>query len=455
MRLLAGCAVVLALSGCTSDPAEESVDRAFTEAPAPTAPPSATAPEPTTRPLAFAVNARRPPLALTLREARRLERGEITDWRQLGEPAGRLRTTDRTDDLAHLPMDTVAVVVADAATPAVRLATVGGVDPLREPAAYPVQVQGPPPGEVTTLTVVGDIMLGRGVPGGSALGPMSARLAAADITVGNLESTLARLGPPQQEPVSDSFSAVPSVRRDLRAAGFDAISLANNHTGDFGEQSLVRTVDLLRAGGLPTFGAGRDLAEARTPVVLERDGVAFGFLGFNAIGETPEAGPGQPGALSVSMPPRTGPLDRAELDRVLTDVRRLSRRVDAVVVLPHWGTQYTHRPEAVQRQVARELVRAGADLVVGGHPHWVQGADQVGDALVVHSLGNFTFDMDFSPQAMEGLALEATFSGGRVVAADFVPYRLDDGFAPRVVPRAEADTILGPFWDVSSLAATR
>jgi poly-gamma-glutamate capsule biosynthesis protein CapA/YwtB (metallophosphatase superfamily) len=448
MRLVVGCALLLALAGCTDDPRSAPPDRAFTDGPEAVVP-SATPPAPTTRPLAFAVNVRRPPLALTEGQARRLERGEITSWRELGQPAGRLRTTQLTDDLRHLPMDTVAVVVADAANPAVRLATVDDVDPLRDPAAYPIQVQGPAPVQVTTVTIVGDIMLGRRVTGKPVLDPMSGRLAAADITVGNLESTLSDDGAPTQG--GDSFHAPPSVRSDLRDAGFDAVSLANNHTGDYGDRALVETVRLARAGGLPTFGAGRDLAQARRPVVLEHDGVRIGFVGFNAIGETPEAAPGRPGALSVSMPPRTGPLDRTELDRVLGDVRRLSRRVDAVVVLPHWGTQYTHRPEPIQHQVARELVRAGADLVVGGHPHWVQGAEMVGDALVVHSLGNFTFDMT-TPQTREGLVLEATFSGGRVVAADFVPYRMDADDVPWVVARGDAGSILGPFWAFSSLA---
>jgi poly-gamma-glutamate capsule biosynthesis protein CapA/YwtB (metallophosphatase superfamily) len=460
MRLLVGCALVLVLAGCTSQADEDPTgDRAVTERPTPSTPtttaPDTTAPA-TTRPLVFAVNSRRAPLSLTERQARRVERGEVTNWRQLGQPAGPLRTTDRTDGLRHLPLDTVAVVVADAAGPAVRVATVAGVDPLREPGRYPIQVQGPAPAAVTTLTVVGDIMLGRDVTGRPALDPMTERLAAADITVGNLENTLSDAGPPTQD---DAFHAPPGVRRDLRRAGFDAIDLGNNHTGDFGDRALVDTVRLLRSAGLPTFGAGRDLAQAREPVVLKRHGVRFGFLGFNAIGETPEAGPGQPGALSVSMPPRTGPLDRRELDRVLRDVRRLAGRADVVVVMPHWGTQYVHRPEPIQTQVARDLVRAGADLVVGGHPHWVQGADQVGDALVVHSLGNFVFDMDnpafFGPQTNEGLVLEATFWGERMMAADFVPYRIGADHAPRVVARSEADSILDPFWQFSSLAATR
>ena len=277
---------------------------------------------------------------------------------------------------------------------------------------------------------------------------MQRRLRSADITVGNLESTLAMLGPPTQG--GDSFAADPAVRQGLRAAGFDAVGLANNHAGDYGDASLVRTVELLDESDLRPFGAGADLAAARRPAVVTRHGVRFGFVGFNAIGETPEAGPGRPGASSVSMPPRTGPLDRAELERVLGDVRRLADRVDVVTVVPHWGTQYTERPEPIQEYVARQLVRAGADLVVGGHPHWVQGASLVGDGLVVHSLGNFTFDM-VEPEKNEGLLLEATFWDDELKAVDFVPYRIGADHAPRVVPYAAAERMFANFWRFSGL----
>ncbi len=108
------------------------------------------------------------------------------------------------------------------------------------------------------------------------------------------------------------------------------------------------------------------------------------------------------------MPPRTGPLDRADLAHVVAAVRRLEQRVDVVVVLPHWGTQYTHVAEPVQSRVGRRLVDAGADLVVGGHPHWVQGLERYGGAVIAHSLGNFVFDMDFMEQTMEGVTLTAT-----------------------------------------------
>jgi poly-gamma-glutamate synthesis protein (capsule biosynthesis protein) len=122
-----------------------------------------------------------------------------------------------------------------------------------------------------------------------------------------------------------------------------------------------------------------------------------------------------------------------------------------VVVLPHWGTQYTHEPEPIQRRVGKELVRAGADLVVGGHPHWVQGIDAVRGVPVLHSLGNFVFDMDFMEQTMEGVVLEATFWGDRLKAVRLLPYRMDEAtFAPRRVRGAAAARILEDAWSTST-----
>ena len=376
-----------------------------------------------TEPLVVVHHHARRPLRLSERAARALA--------ESGRTVGSVRAVvrDRT---------ALGVLPAHRVDPRVRAATVAGVHPLRRPAAYPLRVAAAScPPRPTTLTVVGDVTLGRGVAAAAAgdhgrqLRPTAPRLRSADLTVGNLESTLSRAGAPTQG--GDSFAADPAVATALVDAGFDVLSLANNHAGDFGPLALRRTVDRLGDAGLATFGAGRDLASARRPAVADVRGTRYGFVGFNAIGETPEAGPGRTGAMSVSMPPRTGPLDRRELDRFLRDVRRLDRRVDVVVALPHWGTQYTNRPEPVQRRVARAVVAAGADLVVGGHPHWVQGASSVADALVVQSLGNFVFDMDFMDETMAGVVLETTWWGDRLVAAELVPYRMDASFTPRFV----------------------
>ena len=298
------------------------------------------------------------------------------------------------------------------------------------------------------MLVTGDVMLGRRVGDrlaavddpAAALRPIAARLSAADLTIGNLESTLSTAGAPRQG--GDSFGAAPSVRQGLRLAGFDVLSLANNHTGDYGPRALVQTVHRARAGGFRTVGAGADLAAAARPAVVSRNGTTFGIVAFDAIGETPAATPAAPGALRVRMQPRTGPLDPGDLARVSGIVRRLAARVDVVLVLPHWGTQYTHDTVRDQRVVARRLVRAGADVVVGSHPHWVQGVESVAGGLVAYSLGNLVFDMDFMRQTQEGVVLALRFRGDRLEQARLRPYVIGPDFAPRLAPGPRGDAIL-------------
>ena len=303
----------------------------------------------------------------------------------------------------------------------------------------------------TTLTVVGDIMLGRGVGSHAAaagdvsapLRPMQRRLARADLTVGNLESTLSRDGSARQG--DDSFAAPPSVLQGLDEAGFDVLSLANNHTGDFGRRAFLTTLRRLDRSPIERVGAGRDRDAAWRPVVVQRNGVRFGFVAFNAIGETPRATPGTPGAAEVRMRPRTGPLSRPDLARAQREIRRLNRGpADVVVVLPHWGDQYTHTPVADQRRVGKALVEAGADIVVGGHPHWVQRVQRVRNTLVVHSLGNFVFDMDFMRQTQEGVVADLVFADDDLRRVRFTPYVIGADFAPRVVRGPRARAILRP-----------
>jgi poly-gamma-glutamate synthesis protein (capsule biosynthesis protein) len=236
------------------------------------------------------------------------------------------------------------------------------------------------------------------------------------------------------------------VAAGLRSLGVDVVSLANNHTGDFGTRALLETITRTRGAGLATIGAGGNQVEAWRPVIVARGGIRFGFLAFNAIGETPRATAGAPGAAEVRMPPRTGPLNRSDVSQLTSAVRRLRQSADVVVVLPHWGAQYTHRPHPVQRVVARAALAAGADLVAGGHPHWVQGIDAIGNKLAVHSLGNLVFDMDFAAQTQRGMLLELIFWGPVLKAAELVPYRIGPDFAPRLVTGTTAAAILAPVW---------
>jgi poly-gamma-glutamate synthesis protein (capsule biosynthesis protein) len=371
--------------------------------------------------LAVVGHATRPQLRLTQRAADRLFTGDVRRWRGLRV----------VPSIGAVEKDagTIAVVPVTDVTPTVTAATVADSDPVGD---HP---------DAVTVTVTGDVMLVRNVPdAGAALAPMTSRLRRADLTVGNLESTLSTNGEPTQD---DFFGGSPALVPVLRRAGFDALSLANNHTGDYGPVALVETVDALTSGPVAGFSAGATLREASRPLVLEAGGTRFAFVGFNAIGETPAATDHSPGALSVRMPPRTGPLVRADLDRVTGIIQRASRQADAVVVLPHWGDQYTHTPWPSQRVVARELVAAGADLVVGGHPHWVQGIDAVDGVPVLHSLGNFVFDMYWEPEVLEGVVLESTWWDGDLKAIRLVPYAMDvSDYAPRPVSGERAADIL-------------
>jgi len=459
-------ALIIALGACTSIATAPDALAPDPQTPDPQAsgPSKAVGPTLAREPLVIAVHATRPPIDLSFARAEQLIAGSIDDWSLLGEPAARLRViavpaaltgpsveraASGTAAVARVreDPDAVAVVPGSAIGPGVRAATIDGIDPVRDPARAPLTIAGPPPGPVTTIMFVGDIMLARRVGAridatGDRAFPLrlvAEQLAAADLTVGNVESTFARLGPPTQ---GDAFAADPRAVEGLMLAGVDVVSLANNHVGDFGSASLVETVRVLEEAGIDTFGAGMNLRRARRPAIVERNGIRIAFLGFNAIGETPPPGRDRPGAVRIRMQPRLGPLNDADLARMAADVEAATGRADVVIVMPHWGAQYTHRIHPDQRTVARAMIRAGADAVIGGHPHWVQGFELSRGAPIVYSLGNFVFDMDFMRKTQEGIGVEVVLWGDRVKAIEPIPVRIDDDFRPRFLSWDEGTSIL-------------
>jgi poly-gamma-glutamate capsule biosynthesis protein CapA/YwtB (metallophosphatase superfamily) len=459
---------MLLLAGChTTGEAPQPAPRAgASSAPGSSAPPDVS-PAPATRapssaysiPLALVVHATRPTADVALAAARRVVASGATRWSDIGQAGGKMRVLSSTNERrasdvlreVRASRNVLGIVPADVVDARVRVLTVGGRHPLRDPERFPLRTSSTRPvPEVTTLAAVGDIMLGRRVGDrhradpGAPLKPLAKRLAAAEITVGNFESTLSAVGSPTQG--GDSFAASPGVTPGLGAAGFDLVSLANNHVGDYGDRALRQTLARFDSAGIETVGAGRNLTAARSPVIIERDGVRVGFLAVDSIGETPAATRNGAGTNRLNMPPRTGPLNRSQLQRISSDIRALSKRVDVAIVLTHWGTQYTHRAESSQRVAAHAFTDAGADLVIGGHPHWVQGLEMAGSGIVVHSLGNFIFDMDFQTETREGIFLEIVLWGGAVKAVEPVPYVIDDAFTPRLTDGDRAQGILGDVW---------
>lgn len=427
-------------------------------APAPAPTPVSASPTPPTTPLVVAMHHSRGQVDLTADQVRALRAGGLS-WSGLGQPGGAITVIDGAPDQAvervTQDRDAVAVVPATAVDERVRVARVDGVHPLRAPEAYPLRPPAPgtTPPKVTNLTIVGDIMLGRRVGRAYAgsptapFEPFAERLAGADLTVGNFESTLSDNGRATQG--GDSFFADPRMLAGLHLAGIDGVSLANNHLGDYGTTAMRETFDEFDRAGIAWFGAGRDLNAAREPWVVERNGTTIAFIGTESIGETPAATGTTPGTNRLNMPPRTGPFDEAELDRIAGDIRAAKSRVDTVIVVPHWGTQYTHVPEPSQRRAAQRFAEAGADLVIGGHPHWVQGWEADGDTTVVHSLGNFIFDMQFSRQVQEGVFVEIVLWDGVVKAVEPVPYVIRD-HVPQPAPPADAARILSDLRSTST-----
>ncbi|MCX5558486.1 CapA family protein [Streptomyces sp. NBC_00038] len=465
-RELLALGAAAALAGC-GDGSQDRRPRPSTSSPAPPSP-SATP----RLPLVLAVH---PTRAVGLSADRALfddvRSGLRLTWEQLGGTGGVARVvrgphaegsaaSSDTDAVLAVQRDpdTVAVVRADALGPGVAALPVDGHDPVTDPRGYPVTVDAEAgPGAVATTLWTGDIMLGRRVgteiaASGDPVLPFSRtarRLAAADLTVGNLECTLSRAGPATQG--GDSFAADPAALSGLREAGFDVLTLANNHLGDFGAEALRRTVSSARSAGFTTVGAGENLTAAREPAVVRVGAVRFGILAFNAIGETPAAGPTSAGAVRLRMPPRTGPLSASDLAALETSVRALRARADVVVVCPHWGEQYTHSPVAAQHTVARRLVDAGADAVIASHPHWVQGMELYKGSLVAHSLGNFVFDMTFSREVQQGVVLELVFWGAKAMAAQLLPVAIGARHVPYFLDPAgsEAREILADVWRTS------
>ena len=275
---------ILALSACTEDEPR----------PDPT-------PTPTPRfetPLAVVTHLSRDVDDLTIAQARTVADGDAFDWKDLGSKPGPLRVVGTVDEVAEDP-EAVAVVPVDEVTPRVRALTVDGEDPLTAGDDFMLrQPSNTRPGAVVRTTIVGDIMLGRRVGDSleqrgdptAVFRPLAKRLASADITVGNLESTLSMSGPPRQG--TDSFGADTSVLEGLRMAGFDLLSVANNHLGDFGENAIVETLERLDDAGFRTVGAGANLGHKP----LSRSSSRFTACGWGSSRPTRSARPRPPAA---------------------------------------------------------------------------------------------------------------------------------------------------------------
>lgn len=209
-------------------------------------------------------------------------------------------------------------------------------------------------------------------------------LAPADITLGNLECPIANGGVPEEK--TYTFRAPLKAAESLAYAGFDVVSLANNHALDYGPDALAQTIETLKAQGVQPLGAGMNIEEAYQPVFIEADGLRIAFLAFTDVSNIDydylawEAGPDTPG------------IAWAHHNRIEAGVRAAKAEADLVVVLFHNGYEIVQKVSALQQEVAHLAIDVGADLVIGSHPHVLQRIEEYNNGLIFYSMGNFVFD---------------------------------------------------------------
>jgi len=289
-------------------------------------------------------------------------------------------------------------------------------------------------GEVV-LAFVGDVMPGPWLTRRGTDHPwrhVAPLLRSADIAVGNLETAVGTGG----APVPDKqfhFRIRPDALAGAAGAGVDVFSLANNHTGDYGPRLLTETVRLVRSAGIHPAGAGADAAEAYAPAILKAGGLSVALLAFSRV---------VPHESWVAAPFRPGVANGWDVAACLEAVRRAHTEADLVVVLVHWGTELEERPRAADVSFARQLQEHGAAVVVGHHPHVLQGLDFRGGKLVAYSLGNFLFPDSGKPLPRETAVLEVTAGRDGVRSARVLPHLIQGGH-PQSAPAAVRRQILG------------
>ena len=236
------------------------------------------------------------------------------------------------------------------------------------------------------------------------------------------------------------FTGDPALLAGIARAGIDVASVASTHIGDGGPKGILQTIASLKKNGIVPFGAGPNLAAARRPAIFTEGGVKVAILGYDGIssryyGATPT---------TIGDAPLKG-------GYVQTDIRAArAAGAQVVIVFPHWGIEYTFGPSPQQTRLAHLMIDAGADLVIGNHPHWVQSVEIYKGKPIWYSLGNFTFDQSWSEPTLEGISLELTFRGGTLVQAWMNPHILIDAVQPNLLDLAgDGQRVLAPVFKAS------
>jgi len=248
----------------------------------------------------------------------------------------------------------------------------------------------------------------------------------------NLETPLSSKGDIYVEKTF-TFRCQPYIVHTLTAGGLNVLSLANNHIMDYGPEALAETIALLEKYQIAHAGAGLNLAAARKPAIIEKNGMKVAFLAynntypleFNATANRPGTAPG-------------------EARYITADVKEARRLANIVVVSFHWSSELLKERKSYQADLAKVAINAGAHLVVGHHPHVIQGVEVYKHGLIAYSLGNFIF-ASYSKRVQDGLILQVRLTPTGIKSASFYPININNHqvhFRPKPYTGAEAERVL-------------
>lgn len=305
------------------------------------------------------------------------------------------------------------------------------------------------------LMAVGDIMLGRTVGKrlngefNSAFSEVKSYLQQADILFGNLESPISDRGT-RIKGKGITFSAHPTAVKSLTYAGFDVVSLANNHILDFNTPSLLQTIQLLDNEKILHCGAGKDLNSARKPVIIDHYGLKVAFLAYTDMYNiyysnnkfTFEARDDKAG-----VAPR-------KLDYIIEDIHAIRKDVDIIVVSLHWGIEESFEVSDKMVDFAHTLIDSGADVILGHHPHQLQGIEIYKKKPIAYSLGNFIFDQN-DDENKESMILELDYKDKELLSLKAVPLRIIDKMKVVPAPLGKREIIQNRLVQLSKVLGTK
>lgn len=270
--------------------------------------------------------------------------------------------------------------------------TTSGNDPIQTDPPHEdesvAEESDPVAGETVSLSFVGDLLIGEYVDsflkreGYDYIYRKSLLyLSEPDVMAGNLEYPITKRGIPAEKK-EYVYKGSPEALPEFKNAGFDVVNLANNHTLDQGEEGLFDTMSHLDEAGISHMGAGKNDTEAFKALIKDVRGTKVAYIGLSKV---------VPDITWKAAKNKAGVAETYDTRRAVAAIAKAKEQADIVVVMVHWGTMYMDKPEQYQKDFARLYIDAGADLVIGSHPHVLQGFEMYKGKWIAYSLGNFIF----------------------------------------------------------------